>query len=79
MSTVYSKFKVGGKYLDTVGHTWVVMSIRQVSLNTRVLLVKANKPLTNLWEVAVIDNLIPSQASILMDEGFTTLYADQEI
>lgn len=70
-------FEVGGRYKDATGRPWMVMAIRRISPNDTVLLIKKPVPLTNIWEVAVIDTLVPSQADILLDDGVTTLYADQ--
>ena len=69
------RFYEGDKYKDAVGRMWYVVHAVNSPKNERLLLIKRDEPLTNLWAIA-IDNLDGS-ATILEDIGFTTMYGEK--
>lgn len=67
-------FYEGDKYTDAVGRMWYVVHAVNSPKGERLLLVKRDEPLTDLWAIAV-DNR-DGTATVLEDIGFTTIYAE---
>lgn len=66
------KFEVGKKYFDAVGRRWKIVKEVTVGYSHRVFLVRR-------WfrvEIAALDT--PDRMTILFNNGFTTLYAEEE-
>lgn len=70
-------FKEDRRYRDAVKRIWVVHRIVETPKGERVLLLKYDRPLTGIYEIA-IDNG-DGTATVLEKEGFTTIYDESEI
>lgn len=66
------RFYEGEVYKDEYGREWYVVHTVTTFKGERLLLIKRNKPMTNLWAIAV-DNE-DGTATALDEVGFTTLY-----
>lgn len=69
-------FYEGDKYTDAVGRMWYVVHAVNTPKGERLLLVKRDEPLTDLWAIA-IDNR-DGTATVLEDIGFTTIYTEEK-
>lgn len=67
------RFFEGNIYKDAVGREWFVVQAVTTFKGERLLLIRRDKLITNLWAIA-IDNE-DGTATVLEDIGFTTLYA----
>ena len=69
------QFKEGEVYRDAVGRRWKVTS---AWYGGSILMLKRYlRPWTGI-QVAVVDEGRPGTATVMLDEGFTTIYADTE-
>lgn len=72
-------FKVGERYFDAVGRKWEVRQIFNVNGWPCLMLSKRTLAtlfgLTNKWHPAIVED-DGKTAIILLDEGFSTLYAE---
>lgn len=73
-------FKVGERYFDAVGRKWEVRQIFKVNGWPCLMLSRwtptALFGLTNEWHPAIVED-DGKTATVLLDEGFTTLYAEE--
>lgn len=73
-------FKVGERYFDAVGRKWEVRQIFNVNGWPCLMLSKWTPVtlfgLTNEWHPAIVEDG-GNTATILLDEGFSTLYAEE--
>ena len=67
-----NQFKVGERYSDAVGRKWKVLKWVTIGDSYRVFLVKRGFR----TEIAVMDT--SDRMTVLVDHGFTTLYAEEE-
>ena len=74
-----NQFKVGETYFDAVGRKWNVRQIFKVNGWTCLLLCRWDSmPLCSMiWHPATVEDG-GKTATILFDEGFSTLYAEEE-
>lgn len=76
-----NQFKVGERYSDTIGRKWKVRQVFKVNGQTCLMLSRWTPAtifgLTNEWHPAIVEDGCKT-ATILLDEGFTTLYAEDE-
>ena len=76
-----NQFKVGGRYSDAVGRKWEVRQIFKVNGWPCLMLSRWTPTtlfgLTNEWHPAIVED-DGKTATVLLDEGFTTLYAEEE-
>ena len=66
------RFFEGNIYKDEVGRDWFVVQTVTTFKGERLLLIRRDKLITNLWAIA-IDNG-DGTATVLENIGFTTLY-----
>lgn len=78
-----NQFKVGGRYLDAVGRKWEVRQIFKVNGWLCLMLSRWTPAtlfgLTTRWHPvhpAIVED-DGKTATVLLDEGFTTLYAEE--
>lgn len=73
-------FKIGERYFDAVGRKWEVRQIFNVNGWPCLMLSKWTPVilfgLTNEWHPAIVED-DGKTATILLDEGFSTLYAEK--
>lgn len=73
-------FKVGERYFDAVGRKWEVRQIFNVN-GWPCLMLRKRTPATlfgstNEWRPAIVEDG-GKTATVLLDDGFTTLYAER--
>jgi hypothetical protein len=71
-------FKEDKWYLDCDGRKWLVKKIRHIGPTTENMIV--GLPISDQemkYEIAIVDG-DTGTASVLLDDGFTTIYADTE-
>ena len=64
------------KYTDTIGRKWYVMQIVVTPKWERLLLLKRERVVTNLWAIAVDND--DGTATILEKTGYLTLYSEED-
>ena len=76
-----NQFKVGETYFDAVGRRWNVRQIFKVNGWPCLMLSRWTPTmmfgLTNEWHPGIVED-DGKTATVLLDEGFTTLYAEEE-
>lgn len=74
-------FMVGERYTDAAGRKWEVRQVFNVNGWPCLLLSKWTPTIvfgfTNEWHPAIVED-DGKTATVLLDEGFTTLYAEEE-
>ena len=65
-------FEVGRCYYDAVGRKWRIVKRTMIDESTVVFIVRHHFKV----QIAVEDT--PDMATVLLDEGFTTIYAEVE-
>lgn len=68
-------FRIGETYYDAVGRRWTVIQIVKIK-DELALVVKKNKWIGKKYYLAMIDS--QDRATVFLDEGFTTIYAEDE-
>ncbi len=68
------RFMEGGVYRDSVGRRW---KVRETWYGGSILMLKRVHRPWSETQVAVVDEGAPWTATVLLAEGFTTIYADK--
>lgn len=69
-------FVVGSTYYDAIGRKWTIIHAAKIK-DEWVFLVKEDKWITKNYRFAIQDD--PYHATVLLDDGFTTIYSDDEM
>ena len=66
-------FEVGKCYYDAVGRKWRMIKRRTIDESTVVCIVR------HRYKVQIaVEDTPPDRAIVLLDDGFTTIYAEEE-
>lgn len=68
-------FRIGETYHDSIGRRWTVIQIVRIR-DDWALLVKENKWLSKKCYLAKMES--QDRATVFLDKGFTTIYAEEE-
>lgn len=65
-------------YHDAIGRVWWVIAKANVKGNTILGVAMRMTGAPNIYAIAVVDSDRPDTANVLLDDGFTTIYMEDE-